>query len=221
MMMAPIEAAQLRWFAVRIKRRQTGGIRTITAGGQFEAYRDRQGRTRQRRVKDTGERVFLPEHLLRRAGFEVFLPIKKVMRRKNRFTPRSIWISQPLLADWLFVAWPAHEDRWHELMAMDVVSGVIGAGGRPIEFGHSQMRRLMAQWGGGELSPACMKLLKSRQEFVGGEVARIISGPFDQADVTVVEARGKSVRVVLDMLGKEVEMMVDAHLLEKAETPEC
>lgn len=106
MMMGKIEAQEMQWFACRVKRKQMGGIRTVTVGGEFEAYRDRAGRVRKRRVDGTGDRVFLPEHLLRRAGFEVFLPVKKVLRRKNRFSPDKVLVSQPLLVDWMFVGWP-------------------------------------------------------------------------------------------------------------------
>jgi hypothetical protein len=36
---------------------------------------------------------------MRRAGFEVLLPVKKVLRIKNRFTKEKHLLAVPLLAD--------------------------------------------------------------------------------------------------------------------------
>jgi len=218
--MGKIEAQELQWFAVRVKRKQVGGIRTITIGGAFEAYRDKSGRVRQRRVQDTGDRVFLPEHLLRRAGFEVFLPVKKVLRRKNRFSAEKQLVTQPLLVDWMFVGWPVGEARWHELMALDVVTGVMGTGGRPVSIPPGGVMQLMRRWGGGELSSECARYMRTGCEFAVGDVARVVSGPLDGAHVRVVDVTGPTVKATLDILGGDVLTEIRSSLLEtiKSET---
>ncbi|TDE34140.1 hypothetical protein E1B25_20335 [Antarcticimicrobium sediminis] len=212
-MMGTIIAQDMQWFAVRVKRKQAGGIRKVTVGGKFEAYRDRAGRIRKRRVDGTGDRVFLPEHILRRAGFEVFLPVKKVLRRKNRFGPDKVFVSQPLLADWLFVGWPAFESRWHVLMELDVVTGVMGTGGHPVRISSARMMRLMRQWGGGHLSPECHRMAKSAQAHVAGDVFRVPDGPFEDFKFTVVDATAKSVRGVIDIFGRETPLEIQADKL--------
>lgn len=214
MMMEKIDVPDLQWFACRVKRKQVGGIRTITIGGEFEPYRDRQGRDRLRRVNGTGDRVFLPEHILRRAGFEVFLPVKKVQRRKNRFGPEKVFVSQPLLVDWVFVGWPVGADRWHDLMALDVVTGVMGTGGRPVEIPPVRVMRLMRQWGGGHLSPECHRYLKAGGEFTIGDTVRVVAGPLDGQEVRVVDVSGPSVRVLLNILGGDVEVEIQSGVLE-------
>ncbi|EEE36428.1 hypothetical protein RKLH11_261 [Rhodobacteraceae bacterium KLH11] len=213
-MMGKVESKELQWFACRVKRKQVGGIRTITVGGEFKAYRDRAGRACKRRVNGTGDRVFLPEYILRRAGFEVFLPIKKVLRRKNRYTPEKALISQPLLVDWLFVGWPVGESRWHDLMELDVISGVMGTGGHPIEFPAARVMSLMRQWGGGHLSSECRRYLKTGSEFAVGDTARVIAGPLDGVHVRVVDVSGPTVKAALGMLGSEVVTEIRGDLLE-------
>ncbi len=213
-MIGKIEAQEMQWFACRVKRKQVGGIRTVTVGGEFEAYRDRTGRVRKRRVDGTGERVFLPEHLLRRAGFEVFLPVKKVLRRKNRFSPDKVFVSQPLLVDWMFVSWPVGENRWHDLMELDVVTGVMGTGGHPVEIPPARVMRLMRQWGGGHLSPECHRYLKTGCEFAAGDTVRVVAGPLDGQEVRVVDASDSSVLALLNILGGEIEVEIRADLVE-------
>lgn len=217
MMMQEIEAQDVIWFAVRVQRKQVGGIRTITVGGEFEEYRDRKKRKRLRRVDGTGERVFLPEHLLRRAGFEVFLPVKKVLRRKNRFSPEKQLVSQPLLVDWLFVALPVvydpvmeceRLDRWADLMRLDVVSGVMGTGGRPVRIPQARINRLMRQWGGGHLSPECQSMLKAKKSYVAGDVIEVPDGPFAGLDFKIVDVSDKVAKGVIDIFGRETPLEV-------------
>lgn len=215
MMMSEITAQDMQWFACRVKRRQAGGIRKVTTGGAFETYRDRTGRVRKRRVEGTGQSVFLPEHLLRRAGFEVFLPVKKVLRRKNRFSPEKVFVSQPLLVDWVFVGWPAGENRWRDLMALDVVAGVMGTGGRPVQVSSSRMMGLMRQWGGGHLSPECQRYIKTGCEFAVGDVARVAAGPLDGQEVRIIDVDGPSVRALIAMLGGEIEVHIMGHHLKR------
>lgn len=214
MLMGKIEAQEMQWFACRVKRKQVGGIRTVTVGGEFESYRDRAGRVRKRRVDGTGDRMFLPEHLLRRAGFEVFLPVRKTLRRKNRFSAEKVLVSQPLLVDWMFVGWSVGESRWHDLMELDVVTGVMGTGGRPVEIPPARVMRLMRQWGGGQLSPECHRYLKTGCEFAAGDTVRVVAGPLDGVYVRVIDVTGPSVKAALDILGGEVVTEIRSDMLE-------
>ncbi|MEX5515702.1 transcription termination/antitermination protein NusG [Pseudophaeobacter sp. 1A09344] len=216
MMMGKIEAQDLQWYAVRVVRKQVGGIKTITVGGEFEAYRDRQRRLRKRRVDGTGKRVFLPEHILRRAGFEVFLPIEKVLRRKNRFSPEKQLVSKPKLVDWLFVGWPADESRWHRLMELDVVVGVMGTGGRPVAIPPARIVRLMRQWGGGELSLECYRMMKAG--YAAGDVVKVPDGPFADFDFTVVDVSEKTARGLVSIFGRDTPLDIPLSKLPVSET---
>ena len=217
MLMGKIEAQEMQWFACRVKRKQVGGIRTVTVGGSFETYRDRAGHVRKRRVHGTGDRVFLPEPILRRAGFEVFMPVKKTLRRKNRFSPEKVLVSQPLLVDWMFVGWPIGENRWHHLMELDVVTGVMGTGGRPVYIPPARVVRLMRQWGGGHLSPECHRMANSFVAYSAGDMFKVPDGPFENFDFTVVDVTSKFVRGIIDIFGRETPLELPLEKLPSAE----
>ncbi|WP_157973495.1 transcription termination/antitermination protein NusG [Tropicimonas sp. IMCC34043] len=101
-------------------------------------------------MRGTGHREFLPEVVLRRAGFEVFLPVKKVWRRKSRVSAEKVLIRMPLVPGWIFVGIDGGVARWADLMATGVVAGVIGTGGRPLRVGLRVILDLMRRWGGRE-----------------------------------------------------------------------
>ena len=214
MMQGRIEADELQWFAVRMKRPQNPNRRTTVIGADREAYSDRQGRARVRAVTGTGKRVFIHELLLTRAGFEVFLPVKKVWRRKNRFSPEKHLVAYPLLADWIFVGWPADQCRWADLMALDIVSGVMGTGGRPIRLAHYAVCDLMHKMGGGRLDPEHYRYMRSHAEFDPGDRARVVAGPLDGTELRVIEIDGPMVKGVIDAMGSKVPVEIRADLLE-------
>jgi transcription antitermination factor NusG len=216
-MMGSIEAQDMVWFAVQVKPRAGGGVRTTVVDAEYEAYRDRQGRVRKRRIGETGKRVFVPELILRRAGFDVFLPVKKDWRRKNRFSPEKHLVARPLLVNWVFVGWDQRVrgwSAWSDLMRLDLVSGVMGSGGRPVAIGQKRIMELMRQWGGGRLPPEMHRQLKQKHNLATGSRARIVVGPLDGTEVRVIDVNGSSVRATLGLLGREVETELLAEDLE-------
>lgn len=222
--MTPIKACEdVQWFAVRMKPNESGGPRTATVDVKREQYRKRSGGSAFRDVKGTGRRVFLPEHLVKRAGFEVFLPVKKVLRKKNRFTGEQKLVSVPLLADWMFVGLPIVSDEygrsvsgWLKLMDLNVVASVLGTGGRPIRMSDAQMMRLMAQYGGDNICPKVKRRVINRRVTGAGDMATIMDGgPFEGFECRVVEVSGLNAKVVFDIFGRETSLNLLASSLEK------
>jgi transcription antitermination factor NusG len=209
-MSAGICEASMQWFAVRMKPNANGAAKTAIIDVEKEAYKTRSGRPGLRKVKGTGRRVFLPEHLLKRAGFEVFLPIKQVWRIKNRFTKEKQLVAVPLLADWMFVGWPVGEDRWHRLMSFDVVAGVMGTGGRPIRMSDARVQKLMVEYGNPRVSAKVNRRIAGRRVGVG-DVAQVLDGPFEGFEGQVLELSEQKASVLLNLFGREtpVEIMVD------------
>jgi transcription termination/antitermination protein NusG len=203
--MGMIEAQELGWLAVRVKRKQPGGIRSIRVGGDFEAYKDRQGRVRKRRINGTGKRVFLPEHLLRRAGFETFLPIEKKLQKINRLSPEKHLVEYPLFVNWMFVGWPRSENRWARLMELDVVTGVLGTGGRPLVIPTIDLVDVMDLYGAGYLSPAVHRFVRTGVQHEVGDVVRVLDGPFVDFPAKVVDVNGPSVKALVNIFGKDVQ----------------
>lgn len=213
--MSNIEATEMQWFAVRMKPKQNGGVRTAVVNVEMENYTNRAGKPAKRRVKGSGKKVFVPELLLRRAGFEVFLPVKMVWRVKNSFTKEKHLVAVPLLVDWMFVGWLVGEGRWLELMSFDVVAGVMGTGGRPIQIPERRVLRLMHQWGGGQLSAELHQYMKIGNKYKIGDLVRVVNGPLGGQEVRVKDIKGPSVKAVLNILGGDVELEIRADLLER------
>ena len=208
--MTSVTAREVQWFAVRMKPNASGGPRTAIVDVEKEQYINRAGQKSWRKVKGTGNRVFLPEHLMKRAGFEVFLPVKKVLRIKNRFTKEKHLVSVPLLADWMFVGLPIVETEygcgvpgWRKLMELDVVAGVMGTGGRPIQMSDSTVMRLMRQFSSGRVPSEVKRRVAARRVFGVGDVAKVVHGPFEDFDFRIVEVGDSSAKGVVNLFGRD------------------
>lgn len=203
-MMGAVGARELGWYAVRLKQRQNGGRRTTVMGAEFETYRSRSGQMCKRRIKGSGDRVFVPEYLLQKSGFEVFLPVKKKWCKVSRFKSEKELRSFPLLAGWLFVGWPKIENRFHELVAMDVVAGVMGAGGCPVMISDEDVRGMMRRYG----ARKCQNRELAVPRVARGDLVRVDAGPFEGMSFRVVETTAGSVRGVLALLGRDADIDV-------------
>ena len=208
--MTPVTAREVQWFAVRMKPNASGGPRTAIVDVEKEQYINRAGQKSWRKVKGTGNRVFLPEHLMKRAGFEVFLPVKRVLRIKNRFTKEKHLVSVPLLADWMFVGLPIVETEygrgvpaWKKLMELDVVAGVMGTGGKPIQMSDATVMRLMRQFSSGRVPSEVKRRVAARRVFGVGDVAKVVHGPFEDFDFRIVEVGDSSAKGVVNLFGRD------------------
>ena len=211
-----IERREIQWFAVRMKPNASGGPRTAIVDVEKEQYTNRAGQKAWRKVKGSGTRVFLPEHLMKRAGFEVFLPVKKVLRIKNRFTKEKHLVAVPLLADWMFVGLPVVDGEygrgvpgWKKLMELDVVAGVMGTGGKPIQMSDVTIMRLMRQYSGRSRSAAVTERILSRYHFNVGQVARIVEGPFEGFDFRIDEIDGANAKGLVNLFGRDTPLVME------------
>jgi len=183
---------------------------------QKEKYTNRAGYPAYRTVKGTGKRVFLPEYLLKRAGFEVFRPIKEDWRIKNRFTKEKHLVAIPLLADWIFVGMPIVDDEcgrhvrgWAQLMAMDLVAGVMGTGGKPIALSDAAILRIMRQFSCTRVAGPVRRRVNARRAVRVGETARFVQGAFSDFEGEVIDVKGQAARVVLNLFGREAPVTAD------------
>jgi transcription termination/antitermination protein NusG len=213
MMQGRIEADGLQWFAVRMKRPQNPNRRTTVIGADRKAYSDRQGRARVRAVTGTGQRVFVHELLLRRAGFDVFLPVRQEWRHVSRFNAEKQLVAFPLFADWVFVGWSKSECRWADLMALNVVSGVMGTGGAPVQIKTDVMDDLVRKRGDGRRAPSRMRHMASNAEYDVGQKVRATAGPLEGSVMQVVEIGGRSTKAVMDLIGGSIAVEIRADLV--------
>ena len=212
------DVCALQWYAVRFKQPRNVGRRTTVIGASFETYQGRDGVPRKRRIKDTGARVFVPELLLQRAGFDVFLPIRQEWRRATRYSKKKELVSFPLLANWIFVGWPVGVERWHQLMELDVVTGVAGGNGKPMLISQADidhLRRKSAS--GGYRAPDRHANMRTKLEYDVGDMVKIDygpqAGPLDGMDAKVVDITGGSARALVQFLGSTRPIDIDTSLL--------
>jgi transcription antitermination factor NusG len=214
--MTQVTARKIQWFAVRMKPNASGGPRTAIVDIEKEQYTNRVGQKAWRKVKGTGNRVFLPEHLMRQAGFEVFLPVKKVLRIKNRFTKEKHLVAVPLLADWMFVGLPIGGGEcgrvvpnWKRLMELDVVAGVMGTGGKPIQLSDATVMGMMRRYSGRNVSTAVTERILARYDFNVGQLAKVLSGPFEGFDFKIDEIHGRQAKGLVNIFGRETPLLLE------------
>lgn len=208
---------QIVWYAVRTKPFANRGRSTALVGGTFEGYVDRAGRARKRRVKGTGQREFVIETILRNRGFQIFLPTKKVWRRKSKYSKDKHLVAYPLIVGWVFVGWPSGENRWADLFATNLVLEVAGIDGRPFPIPQTAIDGLFKRWGGQDTrAPGREQFMRTHYEFKPGDDVRVVEGPLEGQRVKVVDLYGPKAKVLLDLLGGEQEVEIDAWALKAA-----
>jgi transcription antitermination factor NusG len=153
--------------------------------------------------------------LLERAGFEVFLPLKKEWRRVNRISPDKKLVTFPLLADWVFIGFVQGGPGWAELMALDVVVGALGTGGIPARIKDRDIMHMMRVWGGGKIAPEHQRWMRTHAEFDVGDTVRVVSGSLEGFEMRVVDMDGASAKGLITLLGRETEVNLRADMLER------
>lgn len=214
MMQGRISPRRIDWYAVRIKPPRNHGRRTVVLDAEYETYRNRAKQARLRRVKGTGRREHLPKVLLERAGFEVFMPLRKDWRRVNRISSEKHLVTYPLLADWVFVGWDEGCPRWADLMELDIVVGMLGTNGKPALIPEDRIVQMMAQWGAGQIAPEHHRYMRSHAEFEVGDTVRVVDGSWAGFVMEVIEMDRSCAVGVIDLLGRETEVRMRANILE-------
>lgn len=140
-------------------------------------------------------------HNLSRTGFDVFMPLHRVERRRRG---RVRWESAPVFKGYIFVSAGQGAGQWHKLRSMPGAAQLIGCGRRapalvPAGVVAGLMERCDANG-----------LLQVDKDFITGERIRITSGPFADFVATIehVDAE-RRVHVLLDLLGSKTRVAVD------------
>lgn len=191
--MGEIEAMRIEWYAARMLPLRNAGRRTAVVGAK---------------------RTFVHELLLRRAGFEVFLPVRKEWRITDRFRKRKEQVAYPLMTGWLFVGWPEGQAMWGKLAELGVVQGLLGDQGRPARISEAAVQRMMRQWGGGHLAPEHYRYLRTHHEFEVGDTVRVIDGPWTGYSFDVLDISSAGVSGVVQLLGRSVGVDFAPDLVE-------
>ncbi|WP_164982772.1 transcription termination/antitermination protein NusG [Leisingera sp. NJS204] len=215
-----------QWFAVRTGATANPNRATTITGGEYETYTGRGGVTKHRLKKGTGRREFVVEVLLKKQGFQVFLPTKSGWRFKSRYSKTKQEVSYPLLVGWIFVAMPTRFDPirqeqvaygWDRLMKTGLVLQVVCVDGRPRPVPQARMEKLFKRWGGQQTrAPERERFMRTHREFQVGDQAVVATGSLAGFAVEVTALRGPNAVVLLDIFGREQEHEIPAMQLEAA-----
>jgi transcription antitermination factor NusG len=130
-------------------------------------------------------------------GFTVYYPVAHLVRRKHRLSKLRVVHGVPMLAGYLFVGFNEDEaPRWSQIAAIDLVTGVVGAGGEPLAFPARDMAWLAFS------SQRPTRYLNTGRKHRIGFTAPIVSGPYEGRTVRVIEAEGR-VRELYELVRRE------------------
>lgn len=153
---------------------------------------------------------------LRRQGYMTFFPFERV--REKRKIPnrpqqhRIVLVDKPLFSRYLFVM-PRAGQGLYAVNSTPSVSTVVCLGGQPLRIPDPTITALMDRCGEDGLYRHRDTL--ERKAFPSGATIRFaVSSPLAGLVAQVAEDMGKSVKVVLQMLGVEREVFADPAALE-------
>ena len=149
----------------------------------------------------------LAERNLHRQGFETFLPIQKITRRK---ASRFVSDLKPLFPRYMFVSVNAGLAPWRTINSTIGVSKLVSFEGKPKPFSLQLISGLMLRCdASGTLLPP-----KSLNE---GDSVEMLSGPFANfiATVDTIDPEER-IWVLLDFMGQKTRMQVSTDQLQLA-----
>lgn len=203
------EGERLIWVVVRVNQPRNPNRRTALMGAEYETYRDRAGHLCKRAIKGTGKRVSVPELILQRAGFRTFQPMTKVWRQVNPRKPERVLIPRPMLSGWMFVGWANDRNRFPELMALEVVQGLLGDQGRPAIISERAIKGFMRQWAGRGQHHSYARYMRTGHEFSEGDEVTVTAGPFSGFSAQVQQIRGRQAEILVDIFGRATSVEMD------------
>ena len=148
------------------------------------------------------------EHL-KRQGFEAYLPCYRKLRRHAR---RRELVRAPLFPRYLFVAVDVAAQRWRAINGTRGVCHLVCDGIRPAPVPDGIIERLRVR----EDDEGCVSLA-SLALFDPGASVHVIGGVFaGHRGIYERMTDGERVVVLLDLLGRKVEVVVPFHAVEAA-----
>ncbi len=157
------------------------------------------------------------EMILRKRGFTVCVPSQEriVRGRTSRASrgsagPRRI-ISCPILPRHVFVAFPGQIWGFHDVLALKVITGFIAnADKSPGCIPDTQMR---------EFLNACAEDVKPTPQFqlTKGQRVTVKRGAFAELKATVLHANTLKAKILVDLLGRPCETLIEVSKLEVLE----
>ena len=148
------------------------------------------------------------EHL-RRQGYEVYLPRYLKRRRHAR---KVDFVAKPLFPRYMFVAIDMATQRWRSIQSTSGVSYLVTYGDEPASVPEGVVLALRTR----EDAKGFVSL-DAAPAFAPGDKVRVLAGAFmDNAGLFNGMADHDRVAILLEMLGRQVRVVLDADLVAAA-----
>jgi transcriptional antiterminator RfaH len=146
---------------------------------------------------------------LRRQGYEVYLPLYLKRRRHARKVDVT---AKPLFPRYMFVAIDIATRRWRSIQSTSGVSHLVTNGEEPAAVPDGVVRALWAR----QDAKGFVKL-EAAAAFAPGDKVRVLGGVFmDTAGLFNGMADHDRISILLQMLGRQVRVVIDADLVAAA-----
>jgi transcriptional antiterminator RfaH len=146
---------------------------------------------------------------LRRQGYEIYLPRYLKHRRHAR---KVDFVAKPLFPRYMFVAIDVATQRWRSIQSTSGVSHLVTNGNEPATVPESVVRALRTR----EDANGFVQL-DATPAFASGDKVRVLGGAFiDNAGLFNGMADHDRVAILLEMLGRQVRVVLDADLVAAA-----
>jgi transcriptional antiterminator RfaH len=146
---------------------------------------------------------------LRRQGFETYLPRYLKRRRHAR---KVDFTAKPLFPRYMFVAIDMATQRWRSVQSTFGVSRLVANGDEPAVVPEGVIPALKARE-----DAKGFVVMDAASAFAPGDKVRVLAGAFvDNAGLFNGMADHDRVAILLEMLGRQVRVVLDADLVSAA-----
>ena len=137
---------------------------------------------------------------------EILVPKEKEVELKNG--KRQV-IEKLIFKGYILIKVRLTDDVWFVIRNTPSVSGFVGASGRPIPVSEKEIKKIKKRMVADEP--------KHVIDYRPGEVVRLIDGPFEGQEVTIVDVDADKGRlqVLVDILGRETPTYLDALIVRR------
>lgn len=147
------------------------------------------------------------ENLLRQ-GYETYFPLVQTSRRRNG---KNVKRTEAFFPRYLFISLDKETDNWSPIRSTIGVAGMVRFGGMPAQVPYALIENLK-----NNEDEFGLQLIQ-KKELKQGDKVEIIDGPFEGYKAVYQKMKStERVSVLLDIVGKNTQVILSVHELEIA-----
>lgn len=160
-------------------------------------------------IRTAPQREIAVEAMLRRKGYEVFLPTETKIRRPSIKSRKRLAVIYPMFTRYVFIGGGF---SWLHLLAERHVTGVVGFDGAPAPISEAEILKLKNMSG----DIPHRHSVNPHRALRTGELAEIQSGPFAGQVVKIEGLLGNKARIFMNLFGVRKLADIELSKLEAA-----